>query len=30
MKYRILLMLTLVLKDEWSSKLLRQNIHNIL
>jgi hypothetical protein len=30
MNYYLLLVLSLVLKDELSSKLLRQNIHGIL
>lgn len=30
MKYMILLMLVLILKDKWSSRLLRQNIHSVL
>ncbi len=30
MKYMILLILVLILKDKWSSRLLRQNIHGVL
>jgi hypothetical protein len=30
MKYAILLMLVWILKDRWSSKLLKQNIHGVL
>jgi hypothetical protein len=30
MKYMILLMLVLILKDKWSARLLRQNIHGVL
>jgi hypothetical protein len=30
MKYMILLMLLLILKDRWSSRLLKQNIHGVL
>lgn len=30
MKYMILLMLIVILKDKWSSRLLRQNIHGVL
>jgi len=30
MKYLILLVVVLILKDKWSSRLLQQNIHGIL
>lgn len=30
MKYIILLLVILILKDKWSSRLLRQNIHVVL
>jgi hypothetical protein len=30
MKYILLLMLVMILKEEWSSRLLRQNIHGVL
>jgi hypothetical protein len=30
MKYMILLMLVVILKDKWSSRLLHQNIHGVL
>jgi hypothetical protein len=30
MNYYLLLALTLVLKDEWSAKLLNRNVHSVL
>jgi hypothetical protein len=30
MNYYLLLVLTLVLKDEWTAKLLSRNVHSVL